>query len=301
LIRFGRRRFPGQADLLPAERGLFVVGPARSGTTILQNALNHCPEIFLLGEPDLHLDPGTPGFAARYEAMHRSWHNQPTKSSAMPPVAKEDGAWEAHLAALGHHYRYVGSKIVVNARRVDDWQDRFLRFHCSRFYTARYLFVFRDPAKVVHSTRAFQGLGGTEVASAAEILRSIAAAILLFTRMARTMPHVRAMAHEDADAELFADLADWLGVPLDGAAGYYDATRSYAHPVDALDDREAHALGLLGTLHEDLRALLRDGIERPQIEQNRLNPAPNHLTALGSIDNRAAVIERFLAGFGRSG
>lgn len=297
MIRFGRGRARA-AEVLPPERGLFVVGAARSGTTILQNALNHSPDVFLLGEPDLHLDPGTPGFAARYEAMHAGWHNQPTKSSALPPVAGTDGPWEAHLAALGRHYRFVGTKIVVNPRRADDWMDRFLRFQCSRFYASRYLFVFRDPARVIHSTRAFQRHGGTDVAPAAQVLRSLATTILLFTRMTRTMPHVRAVAHEDVDAETFESLSDWLGVTLAGAAGYYDEARVRDHAADALDDKAAHALGLLASVHEELRALLRNGIDRPQLEQNRRNPGRDHLTALGAIDNRAALIETFLGDAG---
>ena len=40
---------PGIAP--PDDCGLFVIGAARSGTTVFQNALNSSPEIFLLGEP----------------------------------------------------------------------------------------------------------------------------------------------------------------------------------------------------------------------------------------------------------
>src|SRR5215469_5290504 len=47
-------------------QGLFVIGAARSGTTVLQNALNDSRAIFLFGEPAFHDDAGGPDFASRY-------------------------------------------------------------------------------------------------------------------------------------------------------------------------------------------------------------------------------------------
>jgi hypothetical protein len=98
------RRQPSQVEALPAtlppERGLFVIGAARSGTTILQNALNHSPAIFLFGEPNLHLETGEGNFAARYNEMHRSWSNQKTKSTYCPPILSADGAAEDYLGRL---------------------------------------------------------------------------------------------------------------------------------------------------------------------------------------------------------
>ena len=58
------------------QQGLFVLGAARSGTTVLQNALNDSREIFLFGEPSFHDDMGTADFATRYNYMHRAWGNQ---------------------------------------------------------------------------------------------------------------------------------------------------------------------------------------------------------------------------------
>jgi hypothetical protein len=55
-----------------AIRGLFVIGAARTGTTILQNALNDSADVFLFGEPGFHRDPGSADFAVRYNSMHRA-------------------------------------------------------------------------------------------------------------------------------------------------------------------------------------------------------------------------------------
>ena len=71
-------------------QGLFIIGAARSGTTILQNALNDSRDIFLFGEPCFHADSGDADFASRYNTMHRSWGNQENKSSYCPPLFKSD-------------------------------------------------------------------------------------------------------------------------------------------------------------------------------------------------------------------
>lgn len=78
-----------RAGDLPAieKQGLFVIGAARSGTTVMQNALNDSCEIFLFGEPVFHEDAGAPDFSLRYNAMHRAWGNQENKSSFCPPLS----------------------------------------------------------------------------------------------------------------------------------------------------------------------------------------------------------------------
>ncbi len=288
-----RRDVTGAGGLQPAD-ALFVIGPARSGTTILQNALNDSPDVFLLGEPDLHLDDGAPGFAARYNAMHEGWANQPTKSSHLPPVLATDGPWYDHLDRLAGLHRRVGSKIVVNPGQGPEWRDRFLHFHCSRFYAARYLFVFRHPAAVLASTISFQRLVGDPAATAAAILANYARTVALFTHLLRVLPNVRATIHEDVDAALFASLAEWLGIPLDGGDAYYDVSRIRSRDEPALGAQDAHGLALLTTLFQDLRAELRAPSSRLQIEQNNANIDLSQQTMIGSIHHRATIIDRYL-------
>lgn len=293
-LRFRRRqsKTPDAAGF-PSARGLFVVGVARGGTTVLQNALNDAREIFLLGEADLHLDQGGHGFASRYNAMHEAWGNQPTKSSYLPPTLDEDGAWDAHLTRLARLHRWVGTKIVANAGKPAEWLDRFLAFHCDRFYEAHYIFVFRHPADVLASTVAFQQMSG-QAATDAMILANYAQTLALFTRLVRILPNVRALIHEDIDAQVFATLSDWLGTPLDGASAYYDRTKERRRGSRMLAADDAHGLDLLTTAFEDLRGAVSTGFERLQLEQNNRNPDPAHFTAIGSLDARVNLIERFL-------
>ena len=281
----------GMTDVPPrASGGLFILGSARSGTTVLQNALNHSPDIFLLGEPDLHRDGGEPGFAARYNDQHRKWANQETKSSFLCPVLDTDGAWPMHLTWLTKRYRWVGSKIVVNANRDPEELERLFTFQARYFYDARYIFTFRDPVSAIGSTRGLQLLSGGPVEDVRSVMVAYASVVALYIRMLRNFPHVRAIFHEDVGPKTFVSIERWLGVSLAGSAEYYEHGRVRRYAVDHFEEEDREHLGTLSTLYTDLRNSAPHEAGRPQLEQNDGNPNPAHYTALGAIDRRARVI-----------
>src|SRR5204862_6445007 len=80
--RPGVRAFPTRrsSDLLE-KQGLFVVGHARSGTSILMQALNTSPDIFLLGEANLYVEGLRIGFPRWFNDMHRQFGNTLGKGS----------------------------------------------------------------------------------------------------------------------------------------------------------------------------------------------------------------------------
>ena len=280
--------------MLTSNRGLFVIGAARSGTTVLQNALNHAQDIHLLGEPDLHLEEGAPGFAARFNAMHRGWNNQPTKSTWLPSLLDEDGHWRPYLDRLAAYHRWVGSKIVVNPGHSPAWLERLERFQSLHFYDAHYLFVFRHPGAVARSFRGMQEATGGVPDGPAVALANFAETVALFTKMTRTFPHVRAVIHEDIAPAAFDAVGEWLGVDLGEASSYYDTARirRYEQAPSSAEDEQFIAQTTL--LYEDLRRMIAAGIEQPQLEQNDGNLTPNHYTALGSIDRRARFLKECL-------
>ena len=122
---------------------------------MLQNALNDSSQVFLLGEPEL-MDGEAPGFAARYNAMHRRWNNQSTKSTFCPQLTDMDGSWRAHWEALSRHYAWVGAKLVLNPGGGADRLSSLFDLLCREFYDAHYVFTFRDPLAAVLSTRDLQ-------------------------------------------------------------------------------------------------------------------------------------------------
>jgi hypothetical protein len=275
---------------LPPERGLFVIGAARTGTTILQNALNHSPAIFLFGEPNLHLETEEGNFAARYNAMHRSWSNQKTKSTFCPPILLTDGSAEDYLNRLSRSYSWVGSKIVVNNRRDQDWIQRLSAYHCQRFYTARYVFTFRNPIAAVKSTRDLQLLVGAEVDSASNLLANYLETLQLFVCAVRNLPHVRAVFHEEMGAARLESLGSWLNVDLSASHAYYDQARVRPYDGRGFGDGDYGRLEKVMQLYADLQVEVNAGLTTPQIEQNDSNFAPGHYTSLGSIARRAAVL-----------
>lgn len=275
----------GLADAIELQ-GLFVIGAARTGTTVLQNALNGSPDIFLFGEPVLHEDPGTPDFAARYNAMHRSWRHQENKSSFCPPLLEADGTWRDYLVALASKYRYAGSKIVVNPEHASATCRTLFDFHCRHFYRAHYVFTFRNPIDVLMSTRGLAELHGDEAASYEAVLRSFLQVVALYIRMLRNLPNVTAVFHESIDAETFRALQQWLGVDLNHAASYYDTRRVRHYTLDLVPESSRELAVAVIDIYEKLRDQMADGDRLLQLEQNSGHIDPAHFTPLGDLQRR---------------
>lgn len=200
---------PGMGISAPCpyhERGLFIIGAARSGTTILQNALNDSRDIFLFGEPKFHHDPGTPDFAARYNAMHRSLGNQENKSTYCPAFSPDDAPWHEYLAHCADLYRYVGCKIAINPQGAALDNRQLFDFHSRHFYRSRYLFTFRNPVEVCISTRGLAEYTGAVVASYEQALHGFLVVMALYLRMLRNLPWVTVLFHEEIGADSFAAL-----------------------------------------------------------------------------------------------
>ncbi len=274
-----------------AEQGLFVLGAARTGTTILQNALNDSPGIFLLGEPRLHDDPGEADFRARYNAMHRAWGNQENKSSFCPALFETDAPWQDYLLKLAGLYRYVGSKIVINPGDADDSCHRLFDFHCRHFYASHYIFTFRNPLDTLISTRGLAELNGDTAATHAAVLRAYAQVIQLYLRMLRNLPQVSAVFHDAVDASTFARLGDWLGLPLDGAARYYDGAKVRRYGLDDIPESSRAAMEEALAIYQSFRDDTLAGYQLLQIEQNSGHLDPGHFTPLGRLASR---VQRFL-------
>ena len=280
---------PPAEPMLDPARCLFIIGAARTGTTVLQNALNSAPEIFLLGEPQMHLDGEAPGFAARYNAAHRSWHNQETKSSFCPPVLAEDGSWRDYLLRLSATHRWVGAKTVI-ATLEPEAVEALYAFQCRHFYASRYLLTFRNPLDALSSTRGLQAYTGAEPQSFRLLVAHYADMVALFVRMLRTLPHVSAVIHEDVDAAVLDRVGRWLGVSLTDAPAYYDRARVRGYTPEGLDPAELALLDQVEALFADLRTGVAAGFPLPQLDQNNANLTPGHHTPLGALSLRAATI-----------
>ncbi len=260
--------------------------------TILQNALNESPEIFLFGEPDLHKETREPGFAARYNAMHRAWGNQETKSTFCPPVLPFDGTSEDYLKRLSESYTWVGSKIAIAPRNETEWFTQLKTFQCNRFYTAHYIFVFRTPLAVIRSTHNLQAWTGSAPHPVGSLLLNYLDTMTFFIWAFRNLKYARAVFHEDIDEQEMAKLGSWLNVDLSNAAAYYDKSRMKEYQNDNLNASERDLVAEVTQLYSEFREGVRAGLAQPQIEQNDTNLSPGHYKKLGYLNRRADMIRQ---------
>lgn len=272
-------------------RGLFIIGAARTGTTILQNALNDSDDIFLFGEPCFHKDPDSADFSARYNGMHRAWGNQENKSSYCPKLFESDASWPTYLARLADLYRCVGSKIVINPIHAEEEARLIFDFHCRHFYLSHYIFAFRNPLDVLMSTRGLAQLNGGSVATFAEVLKGYFVVLQLFIRMLRNLPHVHVIFHEAVDAGVFGALEKSLGTPLTHAYAYYDHGKVRHYELTAVPEVHRALTTEAIMLYEDFKCAALAGFDLVQIEQNDGHLDPGHFTELGRLSWR---ITRFL-------
>lgn len=284
------------------EQGLFIIGSARSGTTILQDALNDSRDVYLFGEPDFHTDPGTADFAFRYNRQHRLRLNQETKSSFCPAFFAGDAPWSTYFLHLSRLHRYVGSKIVLNPGSEDHMADLF-DFHMRYFYRSRYVFTFRNPLDSIVSIRQLSSYlvetnpqiaegEGVEYGRALTVYVHI---IRYFIRMLRTFPFVDVVFMEDDPADTFDRLRRHLGIDLSGSAGYYAQEKVGHYRPDGLSEKIREIVERLDELYETLRREAATGFRSLQMSQNDANLSSNHLLPIGRMHRATDLIVADLA------
>jgi hypothetical protein len=200
-------------------RGLFVVGHARSGTTILADALNTCEEICCLMECYLYRSIDLPNFADTFNGMHKSFGNVPSKGYWVPGF--EGASGRGTLAGLRQTYRYVGEKLAFRQRDKDYDPDRFFEFAVSEYLNSPFIGVIRDPIKVTSSAIDMFERSDFSAATIAGLVRSQMETYLLLVRLALTVPSFFLLVHEDIDARTFAALGEHLSVDLRKASQLY--------------------------------------------------------------------------------
>ncbi len=270
-----------------SRRGLFIIGHARSGTTILQNALNDSADIFLLGEPNLHTDPGTPDFAQRYNAMQHSFHNQESKSSYCPLFFPEDAAWPAYLQQLLENYRYVGAKIVVTPHEMHRDVGRLFDFQARHFYNSHYLFCFRDPETVILSASRLLGIDDIRA-----LMLSYLSVMRLYIRMLRNFRHVLVLFHEEITSDSFVAISRLLGLELDRCHRYYSAGKIQRYRSEEIPAGVRPLLDEIQALYREFKQGAIAGFELVQIQQHFDRHDNWHPTPLGEHFNR---IEELMA------
>lgn len=146
-------------------QGLFVVGSARSGTTILANCLNISRQVFLFQEADLFTRRDEPDFVAFFNGRHRSYGNFAAgathdalqhKGVYVSPALYDEPRACKLLGRLAGDYAFVGEKIAIGARPhawPDDWHSQCFQFYTQNFYRSAYFLTIRRPTEAACSMR----------------------------------------------------------------------------------------------------------------------------------------------------
>jgi hypothetical protein len=279
-----------------SRNGLFVIGHARTGTTILENALNDHDQIYILGEADLYSDPGTPDFRERHNAKHRDLRNQDNKGNYCPKLFEGDESWDAYFLALARTYRYVGAKIVINPYSDPRAADQLFDFATLNFYASNFLFTFRNPSDVLGSNQGLAEWSGGPAPSIKVVMRSYLRVMQLYLRMLRNLPHVTAVFHDQVTPATFEAIGKRLGLDLGRSYRYYsgEKAKTYAPSVDDSGDRAL--LDRVTHYYELLKQQSVAGYDLLQIDQNLDNLDPSHPTPLGQMAKEIDFILGSLAG-----
>ena len=245
-------------------RGLFIVGHARSGTSILLGALNTSPDAYILGEANLHVSASRSGFTGWYNAMQRQFGNPEFKSTYCPPLAGSEATGFDVLESLSRRYRYVGDKIAFRSPAFGYDFDGFIPFYAQCFLRSTYVCTIRHPVDVIHSClKMFEhGTRDDEVVKA--YVDSYLRTVYLQLRVLFLFDRTYFLVHERISPATFDILGRELGLDFGDARGLYDF--QFTAP-GRLRDRtlsEHEGVGRLIQLYEELCDLLSGETLRPK-------------------------------------
>src|SRR5262249_37504071 len=98
-----------------AHRCAFVIGPGRSGTTILAQIINGNDRAFLTTEANHFEAANCPDFRSWYNEKHVGFGNQICKMSYAPNfVQGGEQEWWKWLARAAEHFDLVGDKVAIS-------------------------------------------------------------------------------------------------------------------------------------------------------------------------------------------
>lgn len=208
---------------------VFVVGFARSSTTIVQNILNTDRRTFMTGEANFYLR-NERDFISWYNQMHRQNGTLPTKSTYAPDFGGRNSVrWWEWLAAASQHFHRVGDKLAFNAEHFDIVDpETILRFFEARFYEAKFILLIRDPVQTICSLAMLLKFRDEE--SYARHCMGWLKFCCLWIDWLKLFPSAMPVLAEDLMAEgALSRIGDFVGTDLSGAAGLLRDTSRHLH------------------------------------------------------------------------
>lgn len=188
------------------ENHIFVIGPARSGTTIVARAINRSPDCFLLMEGNIFLKTGTQGFRERFNqrklAEGTMLHG---KGSFLPAIVGEGGPKDV-LSILGKRYSRVGDKIALGPGMNSN--VLLAEYMLGHHWASTYIFCLRPPLETFSSQmRMFP-------VSAASVVKGWVEALILMLMIYGNSERSYFIMHDALSADQITVLGERVGLNL---------------------------------------------------------------------------------------
>ncbi|WP_376959734.1 sulfotransferase [Azospirillum sp. A26] len=286
---------------------IFIIGHARSGTTVLTHILNTDPEICILQEAEIYWYQNVSHYADVFNRRglqrKRTWQ----KGHYVPPGVPNHVTGKQVLSELSKYYRRVGDKVALGPSRTE--QMAIWDFFARNYFSATYIFTFRNPLQATISMRRmFPGNSYTE------ILDTWIMSVALMMRFMSFLPNVCAIPMERYSERVFHSLNERLGTNavISGAAiheaNQFDRSALpdlmeeedeklikcetiYKNLIDAWDEKNlsfysaSNLYSYFGDTFRDLDAAFSPSVEAEVNGFGRVNPA--------LIDPRRAVLAAY--------
>ncbi len=208
-----------------AGRCAFVLGPARSGTTILAQMINASSRAFITTEAFYCLAENHTDFRRWYNDQHRRFENQVSKTSYAPNFGYSgEHEWWKWLARAAEHFDVVGDKMAfadAHPQIIDP--ARLMEFFEARFFGSKFLFIFRDPVQSVLS--AVDLWNRDPVA----LVLGWAHVVKLWADFIRIFPNTMTVLLEELDRSKIAAIGDFLDLDLSESAKLLDPREQRRH------------------------------------------------------------------------
>ncbi len=201
------------------DKGLFVYGCARSGTTILYETLNLSQDVFLLGEACFFLESNRKDFRAAHWRKHENYRSVRSKGLYLPAWDTGSGTALELVQELGGRYRYVGEKVAVGPWIFDygiEDHAQFFEFQAKHFYHSKYIVIIRHPNEVTRSMVRMWPDYTPERMLATWIAATQASVEILLT-----FPNALLVDFANLDEAMVGRLGQWLGVEILVPAGRF--------------------------------------------------------------------------------
>jgi Sulfotransferase family len=208
-----------------ANRCAFILGPARSGTTILAQIINANDRAFLTTEANFYQAGPHPDFREWYNGQHLLFQNQISKISYAPHFNYPgEHEWWKWLARTAEYYDVVGDKMAFTDHHViKNSSVEFMPFFEARFFESRYIWIFRDPVQTILSSTV---LWDTDPLV---LIRSWASMVKLWADFIRVFPFTITILHADLNDSKTVELGTFLGLDLSGSGRLLDSREQRQH------------------------------------------------------------------------